>query len=107
MPVPARTIKTFVLSRTIAFAGVSSVERENTAAVSTIRYRLMVRAIRIQPSRRAQVLRLQQKRVDPLATLNPNAALERNHVDERSRRYPETELYLLALVRFDLMRSHP
>jgi hypothetical protein len=33
--------------------------------------------------------------------MNPNAALERNHVDERSGRYPETELYLLALVRFD------
>jgi hypothetical protein len=34
--------------------------------------------------------------------MNPNAALERNHVDERSRRYPETELYPLALATREL-----
>jgi hypothetical protein len=39
----------------------SSVARENAEAVSTIRYRLMVRAVRIPPCRRAQILRLQQK----------------------------------------------
>jgi hypothetical protein len=57
-PRPARTIKTGPacrarwLSRALSF-----VERENTAAaVSTLRYRLMVRAARI-PSRRAQIPR--------------------------------------------------